>query len=760
MNTSFEQARVLFQGQLDAAPPGGVVDLEPREFPGPVTVRRPLTLDGHGATLWASQGPVLTVAAPHVVLRNLRIEVTGTATNRPEDACALLVRAGGLHLENVESHGTVLGLPGEEGEWHPRALDLGELEADREHEFLLRLDVPVACRLTSTICGLEVEPGDLLPGVREVRLRVERLPADTLLRGNLYLASARLRRRIVVEARVTENGSPGAAAGGTLPVIWQPTAIPTPVPWPGERTSRPAGRLVGIDLGTTFSVIATLDEHGRALTLPNRDGENLTPSVILIEDGQAVVGQAAADAALEQPGNVAALVKRRMGYASHGQLLAGREFRPETLAAIILRKLVNDAAGRIGPIDRVVITVPAYFDDTRRKATKDAARIAGLDVLDLLDEPTAAALAYSFQPRPGEALRPDEALPAGQQTVLVYDLGGGTFDVTLVRLSRRRFETLAIEGDFRLGGKDWDERIVDHVAGLFRRQHGDDPRGDPVSLAALQAAAERAKRNLSVRGQTTVRCSHNGKVLTVTLTRAEFEALTRDLLLRTRLTTQQALRDAGLAWDRVDHALLVGGSTHMPMCGQMLQEISGRAPNSALTVSEVVARGAALHAGIVASARPEDGLPLDADVRADLGRVVEVNVNSHSLGVEVRQQQQRRNDVLIPRNTPLPAAVSRVYRTRVDNQQRVRVRVLQGDAPQPDACIPIGECWIEDLPPHLPRGSPIQVRCVIASNGLIEVAALDMTSGKLAHTTLHRDTGLTEDEIAREAAWLRGLRIL
>src|SRR5262249_28964994 len=182
-------------------------------------------------------------------------------------------------------------------------------------------------------------------------------------------------------------------------------------------------------------------------------------------------------------------------------------------------------------------------------------------------------------------------------------------------------ETLAIEGDFRLGGRDWDERIVDHVARLFAQQHGSDPRGDPVSLAALQAAAERAKRNLSVRSQTTVRCSHNGKVLTVTLTRAEFEPLPRDLLLRTRLTTQQALRDAGLAWDRVDQLLLVGGSTHMPMCGQMLQEISGRTPNNSLTVSEVVARGAALHAGIVAAARPEDGLTLDADVRADLGRV-------------------------------------------------------------------------------------------------------------------------------------------
>src|SRR6516162_3291579 len=253
------------------------------------------------------------------------------------------------------------------------------------------------------------------------------------------------------------------------------------------------GKLVGIDLGTTFSAIASLDDHGQPVTLPNRDGEMLTPSaVLLLDDDTTVVGQAALDVALEQPDRVATLIKRRMGYTGYGRPVAGRDFRPETLSAIILRKLVQDAELRIGPISRAVITVPAYFDDTRRKATKDAGRIAGLDVLDILDEPTAAALAYSFQPRPGtQELRPDLVLPEHQQTVLVYDLGGGTFDVTLVRLSQRRFEAVAIEGDVRLGGKDWDDRIVDHVANQFKAQHGDDPRSDPLSLAALNAAAER-----------------------------------------------------------------------------------------------------------------------------------------------------------------------------------------------------------------------------------------------------------------------------
>jgi molecular chaperone DnaK len=521
-----------------------------------------------------------------------------------------------------------------------------------------------------------------------------------------------------------------------------------------------AGKLVGIDLGTTFSAIATLDDRGQPVTLPNRDGEMLTPSAVFLDDGNAVIGQAALDVALEQPDKVATLIKRRMGHPSFGTRVSGREFRPETLSAIILRKLVQDATLRIGPVSKAVITVPAYFDDSRRKATKDAGWIAGLDVLDILDEPTAAALAYSFQPpRSTGDLNPDHILPGEQRTVLVYDLGGGTFDVTVVRLTQRRFETLAIEGDVRLGGKDWDDRIIDHVAAQFQAQYGDDPRTDPQSYAALAAAAERAKRTLSKLPQTSVTCTHRGHVLTVPLTRADFEALTRDLLARTRLTTQQVLRQAGLGWDRIDRVLLVGGSTHMAMTGQMLQEISAKRPDNALAVSEVVARGAAIHAGIVASRGEETGLMLDADVREALGQVIEINVNSHSLGIEIKHQQERINDILIRKNTQLPTAASRVYRTVVENQPRVRVKVLQGEAHQADACISIGECWIEGLPPNLPKHSPIQVRCGVGSNGLIDVMALDMTSGKMARAEIHRSSGLTEEEIAREAEWVRGLQI-
>jgi molecular chaperone DnaK len=519
------------------------------------------------------------------------------------------------------------------------------------------------------------------------------------------------------------------------------------------------GKLVGIDLGTTFSAIATLDDRGQAVTLPNREGEMLTPSAVFLGDGFAVVGHAARDVALEQPGRVATLIKRYMGLPVYGHQVAGREFRPETLSAILLRKLVQDAELRLGPITQAVITVPAYFDDTRRKATKDAGRIAGLDVIDIIDEPTAAALAYSFQPPQGRGEFPLHAvLPDRSQTVLVYDLGGGTFDVTLVRLAHRRFESIAIEGDVRLGGKDWDDRLVDHVAGKFLANYGEDPRTDAQSLAALTAAAERAKRTLTKLPQTSVTCTHNGKVLTVPITRAEFEAMTRDLLTRTRLTTQQVLREAGLTWDQVDRILLVGGSTHMPMTAQMLQEVTGKVPDTSLAVSEVVARGAAIHAGI-AAAHNADASSLDADLRDALGQVVEINVNSHSLGIEVKQAQERNNDILIPKNTQLPTAASRVYRTVAENQPRVRVKVLQGEAHQADACISIGECWIEGLPPNLPRLAPIQVRCGVGTNGLIDVMALDMTSGKMVRAELHRASGLSDEEIAREAEWVRSLQI-
>jgi molecular chaperone DnaK len=514
--------------------------------------------------------------------------------------------------------------------------------------------------------------------------------------------------------------------------------------------------IIGIDLGTTYCAVAYLDDRGKPVTIPNRDGEVLTPSaVFLTGTGEAVVGQPALDVALEQPTQVAMLIKRSMGRPEYPRPVAGRMFRPETLSAVILRKLVMDAEHHVGPITQAVITVPAYFDDTRRKATMDAGKIAGLDVIDIIDEPSAAALAYTFQQSAAANLRPGDLPPDAPKTVLVYDLGGGTFDVTLVRLGKKKFQVLGIEGDVRLGGKDWDDRLVQYVAEEFRKVHGTDPKTDEHSLAMLQASAERAKRTLSKVDQATITVTHDGRKMTVPVTREQFDTFTRDLLLRTKMTTQTVLNQAQLTWDKVDKILMVGGSTHMPMTAKMLRELSGKEPDRSLAVSEVVARGAAVHAGIVSARHAASA----AAVSTDLADIVEISVNAHSLGVEVRQPEGKQNNKLVVKNTQLPAAVSRVYFTAHKNQTRVRVRVLQGEAQQAEACIPVGECWIEGLPPNLPKGSPVQVRCGVAANGRIEVMALDMTSGRMAKAEIHRSGGLEDADIQKEAAWVQGLKI-
>ncbi len=517
--------------------------------------------------------------------------------------------------------------------------------------------------------------------------------------------------------------------------------------------------IVGIDLGTTFCAVAHLDDRGRPVTIPNREGEVLTPSAVyLTGTGEAVVGQPALDVALEQPDKVAMLVKRQMGRADFGRLVTGRSFRPETLSAVILRKLIQDAEQHLGKITQAVITVPAYFDDSRRKATIDAGRIAGLEVLDILDEPSAAALAYTFQQSAAANLAPGELPPDAAKTILVYDLGGGTFDVTLVKLGKKRFQTLGIEGDVRLGGKDWDDRLVNFVAEQFRQTHGSDPRTDEQSMAMLDSSAERAKRTLSKVDSATITCTHDGKKMTVPITRAEFEKLTQDLLLRTRLTSQHVINQAGMKWEQVEKVLMVGGSTHMPATGRMLRELTGREPDRSLAVSEVVARGAAVHAGILIARKAREA---SAGVGGtNLADIVEISVNAHSLGVEIRQLDARLNNRLVVKNTQLPAAVSRVYYTAQENQTKVRVRVLQGEAQQAEACMPVGECWIDGLPANLPKGSPIQVRCGVAANGLIEVMALDMTSGRMAKAELKRTGGLTDDEIAKEAEWVAGLKVI
>jgi molecular chaperone DnaK len=511
--------------------------------------------------------------------------------------------------------------------------------------------------------------------------------------------------------------------------------------------------LIGIDLGTTMSVLARLKPDGTPETIPDEGANPLTPSIVFLDGKLALVGRRAKVAAAVQPTKAAAYVKREMGSPAFSRTVDGHRFHPETLSAIILRKMKKAAEARLKQtVSGAVITVPAFFDESRRKSTQDAGRIAGLQVYDILNEPTAAALAYARRARQlnGDS-GPIFEIPGGEMTVVVYDLGGGTFDLTVVRLKSNRFEVLATGGDRQLGGKDWDEEIVKLVAGEFKREFGLDPREDARARTNLASKAEEAKILLSDLDSTPIQFSYKGKELETTLTRAQFEELTANLLVQTRLTAESVVRrEANLRWEDVDHVLLVGGSTRMPMVREMLERTAGKPPNAELDPDQVVAHGAAIHAGIVAAKAGEGELEEQVEV---------FNVNSHALGVAIIKNGKPVTAVLIPKNTQLPFAASRVYGLRFAGAATIRVRVLEGESPVPDHNIEIGDCRITGLPEDLPRGAPIQVRLAYEPNGLVNVMALDMTNGRFVESVIERHNGLTDADIAREAEIIKSLEI-
>ena len=526
------------------------------------------------------------------------------------------------------------------------------------------------------------------------------------------------------------------------------TAVPSRRTYPTAETaafmSNESGSLVGIDLGTTLSVISHLDQNGIASTISNRDGDPLTPSAIYIDGTNAIVGKAAKQAASHNPDKVATFVKRSMGDRLYHRTVDGREFRPETLSAIILKKLKQDAERRIGPISKAVITVPAFFDDTRRKATEDAGRIAGLEVLDIINEPTAAAIAYCLESQlDGNA--PQMPFDFEDETIraLVYDLGGGTFDVTIVQLGKQRFDTLATDGEVQLGGKDWDDAITRFIGSEFSQQHGFNPAEDPSAgqmwKESVANLSESTKKLLSQLTSAPIECFYQDRVLRTSLTREQFEAMSRDLLTRTQVVTSFVRDQAGLKWADIDRVLLVGGSTRMPMVQEMLEQVTERTPDESLDPDQVVSRGAAIFAGVRATQDAQDFSVKD-NIKQKLKEVVVQDVNSHSLGIQSLDPKSGKsvNAVLIPKNTKLPFASSRVFKTSKADVTSVRVKVLEGEAPEASANIPIGECVVTDLSDNLPAKSPIQVRLNYSSNGRVSVMALDMTGGKLAQANIQR----------------------
>ena len=474
----------------------------------------------------------------------------------------------------------------------------------------------------------------------------------------------------------------------------------------------PFDKPIGIDLGTTNSAIAWVDGAGRSAMIPNAEGELITPSVVYFSESEVVVGKNARTAITAHPDMVAQWVKRDMGATYYSHPIHGHFLPPEVIQACILRKLKADLVRTVGTETQAVITVPAYFDEMRRKATADAGEMAGLRVLDIVNEPTAAAIAF------GEALGYLTALGQERQqlNVMVYDLGGGTFDVTLLRLGAGKVQTLATDGDVQLGGHDWDQRLVDYAAECFMKSHKIDPRQDPATLNRLFLDAMEAKHTLSARSRAVIQINFQNRFLETTVAREQFEEMSADLLERTSYTSRQLLGVAGLEWKDVQRVLLVGGSTRMPMVARMLQTLSGLPPDRTVNPDEAVARGAALYAKHLLAARGGAG-PSTFQV---------TNVNAHSLGVEGIDTDtlRKRNVVLIPRNTSLPTRHMERFATKSESQRSIVIKVLEGESTQPGECIAIGRTVVRDLPAGLPKGWPIEVTFEYGANSRLTVEAM------------------------------------
>jgi molecular chaperone DnaK len=500
----------------------------------------------------------------------------------------------------------------------------------------------------------------------------------------------------------------------------------------------PTGIVVGIDLGTTYSLIAHVDAKGRPCCVPNGAGDLLTPSVVLFDEDATVVGKEAVLASTMEPDKVAECVKRDMGAKVFRKKVAGEYLPPEVISSLILKSLKADAERKLGPIRQAVITVPAYFEETRRRATMDAGRLAGLEVLDIINEPTAAAIAYGYSLG---FLDRDCKLTADQPLrVLVYDLGGGTFDVTIVEIQGQHFKALATDGDVCLGGKDWDEKLIEIAAERFRQQCREDPRDNPVSLQELTLAAEAAKRTLTERKRAALFVNHLGNRLKVEVSREEFEDATAPLLERTRLTSELVVRQANLTWQAIDRVLLVGGSTRMPMVPRMLEELTGKPPDRSISVDEAVAHGAALYASMLGPRQSEETNQAEFSV---------TNVNSHSLGVRSTNPGTGRkiNKILIPKNTPLPRTAVKRFKTLKSNQRDVLITVLEGESEHPEVCTQIGVCTIKDLPADLPAGWPVVVSYTYEAKGRLHVSAKIKGHKAAVTTDFTRENSMPDEDL-------------